>query len=192
MGQFRLERLQVVVAREVVLGLRPGRDREDNPVDQLADARLALFRPEVAAEVLADDDVRGELAPEIRNLDVLLLEDELARLVADRRGPRLPGDLVVGMNAGRRPAALEGQALRSLAAEAGTVRSGQGPRLCLGSIHDRDRLAALSGHRSSLLHRVPECLDRRRRVVCDMISSHRSIGALSGIREAALIDQGDR
>ena len=76
--------------REVVLRLRPGGDRVDDPIDQLADARLALRRAEVAAEVLADDDVRGELAPEVRDLDVLLLEDELARLVADRRGPRAP------------------------------------------------------------------------------------------------------
>ena len=79
-----------VVGREVVLGLGPGGDRVDDPVDQLLDARLPLRRPDVAAEVLADDDVRRELAPELGDLDVLLLEDELAGLVADGRGPGLP------------------------------------------------------------------------------------------------------
>jgi hypothetical protein len=51
----------------------------------------------VAAEVLADDDVCGQLAPEGGNLDVLLLEDADALLVADAGGPDLPIDLVVGV-----------------------------------------------------------------------------------------------
>ena len=101
---------EVVVRREVVLGLRPGGDRVDDAVDQLADGGLALRRAEVAAEVLADDDVGGELAPEVGDLDVLLLEDALAGLVGDAGGPVLPGDLVVGMDARAGPAALEGQA----------------------------------------------------------------------------------
>jgi hypothetical protein len=42
----------------------------------------ALRRAEVAAEVLADDDVGGELAPEVGDLDVLLLEDALADSLA--------------------------------------------------------------------------------------------------------------
>ena len=66
---------EVGVGREVVLGLGPGRDRVDDAVDELADGGLALGRAEVAAEVLADDDVGGELAPEVGDLDVLLLED---------------------------------------------------------------------------------------------------------------------
>ena len=43
-GQLGLERAEVLVGREVVLGLGPGRDRVDDPVDELADARLALGR----------------------------------------------------------------------------------------------------------------------------------------------------
>ena len=109
-GQLGLEGGEVLVGREVVLGLGPGRDRVDDAIDELADARLALGRAEVAAEVLADDDVGGELRPEVGDLDVLLLEDRLARLVGDAGGPVLPGDLVVGMDAGTGPAALEGQA----------------------------------------------------------------------------------
>ena len=86
---------------------------------------LALRRAEVAAEVLADDDVGGELAPEVGDLDVLLLEDALARLVGDARGPVLPGDLVVGMDARAGPAALEGQAVdRRRAVQLGAVEGG--------------------------------------------------------------------
>ena len=129
-GQLRLEGLEVLVGREVVLGLRPGGDRVDDAVDQLADAGLALRRAEVAAEVLADDDVGGELAPEVGDLDVLLLEDALARLVGDAGGPVLPGDLVVGMDARAGPAALEGQApgrrraVQLRAVEGGAVGAG--------------------------------------------------------------------
>ena len=101
---------EVRVRREVALGLRPGRDRVDDAIDELLDAGLALRRAEVAAEVLADDDVGGELRPEVGDLDVLLLEDALAGLVGDAGGPVLPGDLVVGMDTRRGPAALEGQA----------------------------------------------------------------------------------
>ena len=90
---------QVRVGREVVLGLGPGRDGVDDPVDQLADGCLALRRAEVAAEVLADHDVGGELAPEVGDLDVLLLEDRLARFVGDSGGAVLPGDLVIGVDA---------------------------------------------------------------------------------------------
>ena len=178
--QLGLEGLQVLVGREVVLGLGPGRDRVDDPVDELADARLALRRADVAAEVLADHDVGRELAPEAGDLDVLLLEDELARLVADARVPELPRDLVVGMDARAGPAALEVEAGDLVAeavrpVEAGLPWSGQGagaafprggsrggracaPRcglLHVGSIHDRNCIAIGSGHCRRLLHRLP-------------------------------------
>jgi len=64
----------------------------------------------MAAEVLADDDVGGELAPGRRDLDVLLLEDVDALLVADAGGPGLPLDLVVGMDPWAGPAARESEA----------------------------------------------------------------------------------
>ena len=125
MGQLGLEGLEVLVGREVVLGLGPGRDRVDDAIDELADAGLALRRADVAAEVLADDDVGRELAPEVGDLDVLLLEDGLAALVGDAGGPVLPGDLVVGVDAGAGPAALEGQALdRGLAVGCRAVEGG--------------------------------------------------------------------
>ena len=105
-GQLGLEGAQVLFRGEVVLVLRPAGDGVDYAVDQLTDAGLALGRAQVAAEVLADDDVGGELAPERRDLDVLLLEDADALLVADARGPGLPRDLVVGVDPGSGPAAL--------------------------------------------------------------------------------------
>ena len=74
-GQLGLEGLEVRVRGEVALGFGPGRDRVDDPVNELADGGLALRGAEVAAEVLADHDVGGELAPEVGDLDVLLLED---------------------------------------------------------------------------------------------------------------------
>ena len=110
MGQLGVEGGQVLVRGEVVLRLGPGGDRVGDPVDELLDAGLALRRADVAAEVLADDDVGGQLAPEAGDLDVALLEDDLARLVADAGGPDLPLDLVVRMDALAREAALEGEA----------------------------------------------------------------------------------
>ena len=62
---------------------------------------------ERAAEVLADDDVGGQLAPERGNLDVLLLEDADALLVADAGDPGFPLDLVVRVHARTGPAARE-------------------------------------------------------------------------------------
>src|SRR5262249_4057969 len=150
---------------EIVLRLRPGGDAVDYPVDQLPDAGLPPRRPDVAAEVLAHDDVGRELAPELRDLDVLLLEDELARLVADGRRPRLPADLVVGVGPWARPAPLEGEALGLVAlavgpVEAGAPRAGQRAvalcRLLLsGLVRRGGRLGDRSGHLSSVLHHLP-------------------------------------
>ena len=123
MGQLGVERGEVFVRGEVVLGLGPGGDRVGDTIDQLPDARLALRRADVAAEVLAHDDVRGELAPEARDLDVALLEDDLARLVADAGRPDLPLDLVVRMNPGTGEAALEGEAADRAAAVVAAVEA---------------------------------------------------------------------
>ena len=141
--QLGLERLEIGVRGEVALGLRPGRDRVDDAIDELADRGLALGRVEVAAEVLADHDVGRELAPEVGDLDVLLLEDALARLVGDAGGPVLPGDLVVGMDVRAGPAALEGQAASALAGEAGTVRACEAGRGGGGLVGGLGRLLGL-------------------------------------------------
>src|SRR4029079_16572853 len=97
-------------------------------VQELLDAPLPLRRPDVAAEVLADDDVDGQLRPALGDLDVLLLEDGLARLMADAGGPGLPLDLVVGMDARRGPSPWERQAADALAFEAGSPRPAEARR----------------------------------------------------------------
>src|SRR5687767_3957773 len=88
------ERLQIVVAREVLLFGRPRGDGVDDAADQLLDGPLTLRRADGAAEILGDDDVRGLLRPEARDLDVALLENNGPLLVADDGGPDVPFDLV--------------------------------------------------------------------------------------------------
>ena len=92
--QLVAERLQLVFAGEVLLRARPLGDRVDDAADQLLDAALALGRADLPAEVLRDDDVGRLLRPELRDLDVALLEDDLALLVADDGRADLPFDLV--------------------------------------------------------------------------------------------------
>ena len=165
MGELRLERREILACGEVVPRLRPAGDRVHDPIDQLADAGLAARRTDVAAEVLADDDVGGELAPERRDLDVLLLEDGLAGLIADVGGPDLPRDLVIRMDTRASPAAGEREALRRPALlihpiEADAVRAavaGRGRRCRRGALrHGRRRRRGLvlgglhGGHRGGL------------------------------------------
>src|SRR2546425_570255 len=61
----------------------------------LANSGLALGAARAAAEVFLGHDVDRELRPRARNLDVFLLEDDLALLANDRRGAALPLDQVV-------------------------------------------------------------------------------------------------
>ena len=62
---------------------------------------------DVSAEVLGDDDVGGHLRPELRHLDVFLLEHDRARLVRDHGRPELPLARVVHVDAGLRVEALD-------------------------------------------------------------------------------------
>ena len=71
----------------------PAGDRVGDARDHLLDAALALGRGHAAAEVLLRDDVRRGLRPELRELDVALLERGTA-LAGDQRVARLPLDLV--------------------------------------------------------------------------------------------------
>src|SRR5207247_367629 len=72
---------------------------------------------------------------EFRDLDVLLLEDGLAALVADAGGPRLPFDLVVGVDAGSGPAPGEVEA------------AGGGCAVFLGSVEARAVRAGVAADR---------------------------------------------
>src|SRR4029453_7014311 len=154
MAQLRLEPRQVLRRPEVALGLGPRRDRVDDAVDELLHGTLAARRADVAPEVLADHDVGRQLAPECRDLDVVLLEDHLARLVLDLRRAQLPGDLVIRVDARPRPAPLEGQAANTLAVEAGGILGRAGS---LGGDGGR-----YSGHRSSFLLAPLACLSLTR------------------------------
>ena len=87
-----------VVVDEVAVLHAPLGDRVDDPVDDLAQRRLALGRPERPAEVLLGEDVRRVHAPGGGHLDAELLEgDRAGPVVGDARVAPLPGDLVVGM-----------------------------------------------------------------------------------------------
>ena len=59
-------------------------------MNQLANALLAFARAILAVEILADDDVRGQLRPVGRNFAVLLLEQHLAVLIFDGGEANLP------------------------------------------------------------------------------------------------------
>jgi hypothetical protein len=91
--QLVLERLRLGLVGEVTAFATPPAGRRDDARDHLLDGALALRARHAAAEILLRDDVGRGLRPELRELDVLLLEGRavLARnvCVAD-----LPIDLV--------------------------------------------------------------------------------------------------
>src|SRR5207344_2541430 len=100
--QIVAERLKILFRREVLVDAAPLRDRADHPADELLDAALALGRSDLSAEILRDDDVRGLLRPRLRNLDVALLEHDLAAQAADDGRAELPLDLVERIDSGLR------------------------------------------------------------------------------------------
>ena len=77
-GQLAVEALAVFGRGEVAVVDAPVGDRAADAVDQLPDARLAFGGADFAVEILADDDVGGQLAPGGGNLAV----------VSARRAPR--------------------------------------------------------------------------------------------------------
>ena len=103
------------------------RDGFGDAGDELADAGLALGRADLAVEVLGGDDVGRGHGPVDGDLDVLLLEDDLAAHVIDGGGAALPLDLVVGRDAGF------GELAGELEAGGGSGPGGGGGRgLCCG------------------------------------------------------------
>src|SRR5207244_9604055 len=77
----------------------------------LLDARLALGRAELPAEVLLRDDVRRRLRPELRELDALLLEGRLV-FAWDEGVADFPFDLVERVAAGDGEVAPDGEGFR--------------------------------------------------------------------------------
>ena len=84
---------RLLVGREVAALAAPAGDRAGDAADHLLDRALALGRGHAAAEVLLRDDVRRVLRPELRELDVSLLERGAAP-AGDQRVADLPLDLV--------------------------------------------------------------------------------------------------
>ena len=107
--QLGLEGVGLLVGREVAALAAPAADRVDDAADHLLDGALALGRGHAAAEVLLRDDVGRGLRPELRELDVLLLERR-AVLARDVRVAELPLDLLERVAAGDREEAARGDA----------------------------------------------------------------------------------
>ena len=89
--QVVAERLQILVAREVACpcGPTPVIVSTTRPISCLT-LRSRSGRADLTAEIFRDDDVGGLLRPGLRNLDVALLEHQLAALVADQRRREAP------------------------------------------------------------------------------------------------------
>ena len=96
--ELGLEGVGLLVRREVAALTAPAADRVDDAADHLLDGALALGRGHAAAEVLLRDDVRRGLRPELRELDVLLLEGR-AVAAGDVRVAQLPLDRVERIDA---------------------------------------------------------------------------------------------
>ena len=90
--EVAIETLAIGGRSEIAVFEAPVGDRTGDAVYQLADAILTLRRADLAVEVLAANDVGGQLAPEARYLAVVLLEQHLAFLAFDLRGAYFPVD----------------------------------------------------------------------------------------------------
>src|SRR3989338_8588 len=103
-GQFGAKRLGVLGGGEVAVVLSPVGDGVGDAADELFGAALAAWGAQRAAEVFGDDDVGRQLRPERGDLDVLLLKDDVALLVANGRRAQLPRHFVEGIDARASPA----------------------------------------------------------------------------------------
>jgi hypothetical protein len=145
MGQLGLEDLAVLVGREVAAFAAPLRRRLRHAIEQLTHRMLALGASQRAAEVLLRDHVGRQLRPELRHLDVSLLESDLARARRDHRVAQLPLDLVVRVHARFREAPPEPHPLT------GTRRRRRRLAHLPGNL---DRALVLFGSLSALKHRL--------------------------------------
>ena len=99
-GELGEEELGVLVGGEVAVALAPVADGLGDAGDEVADALFALRRADLAVQVLAGDDVGRGDRPVAGDLDVLLLEDEVALEVLDDGVAELPLELVIRIDAG--------------------------------------------------------------------------------------------
>ncbi len=120
-------------------------------MDQLPNARLALGRVDLAVEIFADDDVRGQLAPVCRNFAVGLLEQHFAGFALDGGGAQVPLDgverigNVLGAEHGIDRDPLSGGPVGGGAAAAGPGKS-LGGNACAGLGHESAPSKRRIGH----------------------------------------------
>ena len=95
MRELVAEIIGILSGSKIAISLAPIGDRVYHSMHQLAHAALALGRPHLAVEILADDDVGGRLGPVGRNLHIVLFEYDGAFVVRDDGSPQFPGDFVV-------------------------------------------------------------------------------------------------
>src|SRR2546427_5630067 len=122
MHQLGLEGIGVPVRGEIAVLPTPSGDGARDPSDELPDGVLSLERPQCPPKIFLDDDVRGQLRPGLRDLNVLLLEDRLSLLVGDQGGARFPLDFVEGIDPWTRVQAGEGQTAALRRAQAPRAR----------------------------------------------------------------------
>ena len=116
MLEIAAEGREGVVGREIASASAPTRKWCRRPGrSSCSDRPFALGRPDVAAEVLRDDDVGGLLRPGLRHLDLALLEDDLPFFAADDGVAQLPFDLIERVGSGRRKKAREFEPARPAA-----------------------------------------------------------------------------
>ena len=131
-GEFVVEDLAVLLAEVTVLDA-PVRDGAGDAVDQLLDAGLALGGVLLAVKVFRDDDLGGELRPELGHFDAFLLKDDLAGVVGDFSSAFVPFDLVEGTDLGITEHPLDAKRL---------FHGSSGTRACLA---EGGRLGAAGG-----------------------------------------------
>jgi hypothetical protein len=89
-GQLGRERIGVRRGRKIALPFAPRPDGAHDAPHELANAVLSLRAAERAAEVFRHDHTGGQLRPPARDLDVVLLEYDVAALPRDDRRPQFP------------------------------------------------------------------------------------------------------
>ncbi len=125
-AELGVEGVGVSVMAKKPSRMTPVADGFGDAGDEGADAGFALGGADEAVEVFGGDDVGRGHGPVGGHFDVLLLEDELALPVLDDGVAELPGDLVVGAEAGLGEEAAEVEARCGSAGAGGCLRGGGG------------------------------------------------------------------
>jgi hypothetical protein len=91
-GQLIIKRLGILRRGKVAIIQTPISNRARHPVHKLAHRILALIRVQGTIKIFRGHHIRRKHGPELRNLDLILLENLLALAIADLGMPALPLD----------------------------------------------------------------------------------------------------